>query len=664
MGERPIQKKRSLLKTVPHSRSQTRESVFRCLLAALLLSSLSSSAQRGGGELPTFPNVGPGGMMTTGPDAMVLADYAQMYLDQQTRDMKRDEAEQEKRKALVDSGLVSALDLDAPNSSIQEYNRAITLMKAQKSKEATQHLQKAIARYPKFVAAHIGLGLAYLDLDDSQRAKLEFETAAQLDDKSSSSFLNLGRLSFAEKDFPSAQRYLERAASLRPQDPAILSSLVFAQNQNQQFQNALDTADRVHKLDHKGMANVHYVAAIAARSLQDSQRMERELNFLVAEDPSNALAPSVRKNLAILAHNKEVLLQAANAGTPQQTTLVSTPPRVQTFPNSDRLKAQLSAFDDPDDRTCLTGNEVADAAVASAAPAPGFVPASSPSETHGWTLRKDVDQVALFFAASSHGHMVDDLDSSDIQVLDDNKPPQKIVEFAPQSKLPLRLALLIDTSGSVHDRFSFEKQAAIKFIEDVLSSSSDLAFIAGFSNQTTVTQDFTADQAQLARGIEQLANAGGTSLFDAVSSACWKLADYPDDDRVARVIVVVSDGEDNSSHTTLKQAIQTEEKTGVSVYTISTRQDVGTKTDADKVLGALAESSGGEAMFPYDALNMGSVFKELRNRIRSRYFIAYQPSDFHPDGGYRNIRIFAQKNGKKLQVRTRKGYHARLQKPD
>jgi VWFA-related protein len=260
--------------------------------------------------------------------------------------------------------------------------------------------------------------------------------------------------------------------------------------------------------------------------------------------------------------------------------------------------------------------------------------------------------------------MVDDLDSSDIRVLDDNKPPQRIVEFAPQSKLPLRLALLIDVSGSVRDRFSFEKRAATNFIHDVLISSSDLAFIGGFSNQTTVTQDFTADQGQLAKGIEQLANGGGTSLFDAVSSACWKLADYPDDDRVARVIVVVSDGEDNSSHTTLKQAVRTEEKTGVTVYTISTRQDIGTKTDADKVLEALAESGGGDAMFPYDALSLGNVFKQLRERIRSRYFLAYEPSDFHPNGSYRSIRIIARKNGKTLQVRTRKGYHARLQKSE
>jgi len=249
-------------------------------------------------------------------------------------------------------------------------------------------------------------------------------------------------------------------------------------------------------------------------------------------------------------------------------------------------------------------------------------------------------------------------------VLDDNKPPQKIVEFAPQSKVPLRLALLIDTSGSVQDRFSFEKQAAIKFVHDVLGSESDLAFVAGFSSRTTVTQDFTADQGQLAKGIDQLAIAGGTSLFDAVSTACWKLADYPDDDRVARVIVLLSDGEDNSSRTTLKQAIQSEERTGVTVYTISTRDHVGDKTDADKVLEALAGDSGGEALFPYDVRGIGKDFEQLRNSIRSRYFIAYEPRGFLANGSCRSIHIIARKNGKPLEVRARKGYHARLEKPD
>jgi Ca-activated chloride channel family protein len=253
------------------------------------------------------------------------------------------------------------------------------------------------------------------------------------------------------------------------------------------------------------------------------------------------------------------------------------------------------------------------------------------------------------------------LQASDIQIRDDNKPPVKVVQFAPQSKLPLRLGLLIDTSGSVHDRFSFEKHAATEFVRKMLSGKSDLAFVTGFSEVAVVTQDFTADPAELGKGIDKLANKGGTALFDAVSSACWKLAAYPDGERVARVLVILTDGEDNSSHGTLKQSIQAAEKTGVTIYTVSTREDSGDKTDADRVLEALAERSGGEAMFPGDILTLGRSFDKLRDLIRSRYFIAYKPADFQPNGKYRTISIVAEKDGKRLQVRARQGYHTRLE---
>jgi VWFA-related protein len=125
--------------------------------------------------------------------------------------------------------------------------------------------------------------------------------------------------------------------------------------------------------------------------------------------------------------------------------------------------------------------------------------------------------------------------------------------------------------------------------------------------------------------------------------------------------VILSDGEDNSSHGSLKQSIQVAEKTGVTIYTVSTREDMGDKTNADKVLEVLAERTGGEAMFPGDLHTLGSSLDKLRDLIRSRYFIAYKPSDFQPNGSYHTINIIAERNGKHLQVRARKGYHARLE---
>lgn len=601
--------------------------------------------------------------MSAGPDsAFEQIDFAQIYLDTRNRSLKEIARLKAQDKELIDSGVVSALDLEAPNGAVEEFNRARTLLKAQNSKEAVKHLQKAIGQYPKFVSAHVGLGLAYIDQEDTGRAKSEFETAAKLDDKFPGSFLNLGQLALSLKDFSTAQTALEKASSLSPKNARTLSTLAYAQNGNHEYKQALETAQRVHALDHKGLANVHYIAAAAAMALNDFDSMERELNFFLGEDPTSAFAPVARQNLAALAHNKEV--RAAQANNPQQATTMVASLRPQTFPNNDRLKTQLSSLGDESDgancEDCGSLAEEAPAAESANGGAPLDVPLGSPSSVAGtFTIRRSVDQVALFFSVSNHGHMVNDLAQSDIRILDNSKPPERVLQFAPQSKLPLRLALLVDVSGSVHDRFSFEKHAAAEFVQKMLRGPSDLGFIAGFNTETEVTQDFTSDATELGKGIGKLSNGGGTALFDAASSACLKLAAYPDRERVARVLVILTDGEDNSSHSTLKQSIQVAEKTGVTVYAVSTREDRGDKTDADRVLEALAERSGGEALFPGDILTLGSSFDKLRDVIRGRYFVAYKPADFQPNGSYRTIDIVAEKKGKHLQVRARKGYHAR-----
>lgn len=615
----------------------------RALLCVSLCFLMAGAAY---GQFPT---------MNAGPDGFASFDFAQIYFDQQNREAKDLEKQRLERKEMVDSGSVSALDLQANNKAIDEFNQANSCLKAQKSSQAIEHLQKAIKAYPKFVSAHIGLGLAYIDQDDVEHARAEFQAAANLDSKFPGSYMNLGRLALSLKDYPTAESELEKAATLQPKNAKILMALAYAESGNEKYQDVLNTAGRVHALEHKGLANIHYVAASSAMALNDYKTMERELNLFVDEDPTNPLAPVAKQNLQILEKNRTAPVQVASVGLHQIGSVDPQP--LQTFPNTDRLKAALSAVgEEGDSSACPNCEKDAMATTASA----GSVPSSFSAHSSGaWTIRKSVDEVALFFAVSSHGKMINDLELSNIKIRDDNKAPQRVLQFTPQSKLPLRIGLLIDVSGSVRDRFSFEKHAAARFLEKVLTNPSDLGFVGGFNEAVSVTADFTGDPASLGKGIEELKNAGGTAMFDAVSYACQKLAEYPDHERVARVLVVMSDGEDNSSHTSLKQALQEAENSGVTIYTVSTSQSMGAKSDADKVLEVLAERSGGEAMFPVDEPTLAKSFEKLRDLIRSRYLVAYRPADFTADGKYRSIQLFANKDGKRLQVHVRKGYYSR-----
>jgi len=613
--------------------------------------------------LPASAQLGLGGLpfMNTGPDsAFAQVDFAQIYMDTANKEQQKNAEQKAQRQHLVDIGAVSALDLDAPGKALDEYNRAATLMKEQNTKQAIVHLQKAIAAYPKFVLAHNTLGLAYLDQQDD-RAKSEFEAAAGLDQKFPGTFLNLGMLELAANDLVSANSHLQQAATLSPNDVKILAALAFAQSGSHQLQQTLDTVQRVHALDHRGLAKVHYIAASAALGLQNFDAVQRELTIFLAEDPTNPLAPIARKNLDALTRRQGPAVQTSGSATTQSPTSGRSQP-AQTFPNSEHLQAELKAV----------GNEPAGAAepdtaeknttLASASPGLSTPSPVTPTIVSGlFTIRRAVDETALFFAVSSHGHLVSDLELSNIHILDNTKPPERITQFIPQSKLPLRLALLIDTSGSVQDRFSFEKRAAAKFVEKVLNPDLDLGFVAGFSSEIGVTQDFTAKPEELAQGITKLTNGGGTSLFDAVSFACWKLAAYPESERVARVLVLLTDGEDNSSHRSLKQSIAEAEKAGVTIFTVSTADHLRAETDADQILQVLAERSGGESMFPGDMQTLESSLNRLRDLIRSRYLVVYKPAGLEANGKFRPVRVTAERKGERLQVHVRKGYNARLE---
>jgi len=212
-----------------------------------------------GGAMP-FPPMN-GGLGS----AMETVDFAEIYLESENRRLKDIERLKAEDKELIDSGVVSALDLEAPNNAVVEFNRGSSLLKAQNSKEAIRHMEKAIRDYPKFVSAHIGLGLAYVDQEDPGQAKSEFEAAANLDGKFPGSFVRLGQLHYRGKILAARNRHWRKLLRFVRMTPRSLRPWVRAKRKPS-YQLVLETAQRVHALDHKGMANVHYVAAAAAMS--------------------------------------------------------------------------------------------------------------------------------------------------------------------------------------------------------------------------------------------------------------------------------------------------------------------------------------------------------------------------------------------------------------
>jgi VWFA-related protein len=275
-------------------------------------------------------------------------------------------------------------------------------------------------------------------------------------------------------------------------------------------------------------------------------------------------------------------------------------------------------------------------------------------------IRVTTNEVNVVFTVTDkHGRRITDLKQNDFQVLDDNKPPAQVNSFHAETNLPLQVALLIDASNSVRDRFKFEQESAVEFLNQTVRPHYDQALVIGFDATPEVTQNFTDDTMLLAHGVRELRPGGGTALYDALYYVCRdKLLKTPSGGTVRRAVILLSDGEDNLSHVTREEAIEMAQRAEAIVYTISTNVS-GTKSAGDKVLERIADATGGKAFFPFQIREVANSFAEIQDELRSQYAISYRPADLKYDGHYRTIEIVA-KDSKNLRVRSRRGWYSPL----
>jgi len=318
-------------------------------------------------------------------------------------------------------------------------------------------------------------------------------------------------------------------------------------------------------------------------------------------------------------------------------------------------------------------------------PAPAVVPPSKPqsqdevlkSQT---TIPVNVNLVdVLFTVLNRRNKLVPEMEKQDFKVFDDNAP-QDIRYFSRQSDLPLRIGMLMDTSNSIRDRIKFEQDAANNFLFSVLRHGKDEAFLMTFDDEPQVIQGFTGDTGKLRDQILRTRAGGGTAVYDAIYDACEKELSHPprppgdQPDIVRRVMILISDGEDNLSNHTRSEAIEMAQRASVVIYTISTsiqwvtieepnKEKAGNRkyhlTDGDKILLALAEETGGRSFYPYHVDDLDQSFQDIGEELRNQYSIAYIPSNHGFDGHYHKIKIEIPEH-KGYQVRARRGYYARI----
>ncbi len=296
-----------------------------------------------------------------------------------------------------------------------------------------------------------------------------------------------------------------------------------------------------------------------------------------------------------------------------------------------------------------------------AAQAPATAPPAQenqqkPSGDNGvFVFRKDVDEVLLHATVVDDKlHIVTNLDKTAFTVFEDGKP-QNIVSFRHED-IPVSIGIVIDNSGSMREKRAKVNQAALNLVR--ASNPQDEVFVVNFNDEYYLDQDFTNDLLKLKEALEKIDAKGGTALYEAVVASGDHLKRNAKLEK--KVILVVTDGEDNASRETLEQAVkQLQQENGPAVYAIGILGDEEHPKRAKRALEIITQRTGGSAFFPKNLDEVDAISRSIAHDIRNQYTIGYKPSNPRTSGGFRQIRVDARAKGhNKLVVRTKSGYYA------
>jgi Ca-activated chloride channel homolog len=256
------------------------------------------------------------------------------------------------------------------------------------------------------------------------------------------------------------------------------------------------------------------------------------------------------------------------------------------------------------------------------------------------------------------GKFVTNLPQSAFQVFEDGK--LQAIKVFKREDIPVSMGIIVDNSGSMRDKRQKVEAAALALVQE--SNHDDEVFIVNFNDEAYLDTDFTSDIKQMQQGLTKIDSRGGTAMRDAIRMSIDHLKDKGKRDK--RVLLVVTDGNDNASQVSLEATVRAAQDAETIVFSIGLLSDEERReaSKAKRALMTLTEATGGQAFFPRDVTEVDKIAHQVARDLRNQYTLAYSPSNSALDGTYRQVKVIATGPNHPV-VRTQTGYYAGKSKP-
>jgi VWFA-related protein len=245
------------------------------------------------------------------------------------------------------------------------------------------------------------------------------------------------------------------------------------------------------------------------------------------------------------------------------------------------------------------------------------------------------------------GRFVRGLDASSFTVQEDGVP--QVVDLVGQESLPSTFALLIDSSQSMHRRIDFVRDAAKRFVDFL--KPGDHVLVAPFTRHLGPVTGPTDDRKTVLESVGHVEAVGGTAILDSLVEVIQKLPV----DRSRRAVVLITDGYDENSVSSIDDVLASIKTAGVTVYVVGIGGSAGISLKGEGLLKRIASETGGRAFFPPREEDIAAVHEQLAVDVQNRYLVSYTPTNQSRDGTWRNVMLAT---APEYKVRTRAGYEA------